>query len=322
MKMSNLALTIMLISGVSTTVSAGQLSATPGADSASAKTDQPLPGKVIAEGQQAPAEINSPAVDSPSASAAAAIPPQTFTPEQESRIEVLTHKYLLTHPEILMEISQALENKQHVQQITEITQAVLRNQDSLMSNKFMPSFGPADAKVAFFEFFDYQCSACAKQAPVIASLMNANPQVRYVFEEWPISAPKWTASLSAAETGLKVWQQKGGDAYLAYHNGLFGTGRNEGRLTTEDISTVVGVAGQLKENNDGIIDGLSQTDALAQQLGLSGTPGMIVMPVSGANPENVTVILGGTDQKTLQAAIDKAGLVNTPEIPEEKEASQ
>ena len=46
------------------------------------------------------------------------------------------------------------------------------------------------------------------------------------------------------------------------------------------------------------------------------------MPVSGANPENVTVILGGTDQKTLQAAIDKAGFVNTPAIPEEKVVSK
>lgn len=322
MKMSNLALAIMLFSGVSTTVSAEQLSATPSADLASSHTEQSLPGKIITEGQQAPAEINRPAVDSPSASVAAAIPTQIFTPEQEARIEVLTHKYLLTHPEILMEMSQTLESKQYVQQITEITQAVIRNQDTLTGNKFMPSFGPADAKVAVFEFFDYQCSACAKQAPVIASLMNANPQVRYVFEEWPISAPKWTASLSAAETGLKIWQQKGGDAYLAYHNGLFGTGRNEGRLTTEDISTVAGVAGQLKDNNDGIIDGLSHTDTLAQELGLSGTPGMIVMPLSGATPENVTVILGGTDLQTLQAAIDKAGSANIPATPEGTEVSK
>lgn len=51
---------------------------------------------------------------------------------------------------------------------------------------------------------------------------------------------------------------------------------------------------------------LSQIDALAQSLGFRGTPGLIVMPISGATADNVTVVPGGASQETLQTAINKA----------------
>lgn len=229
-----------------------------------------------------------------------------FTAEQEARIGEVAKDYLLAHPEILVEVSQKLEAQQQEKEQQSMTQAVLRHQDALLDDKSTPSYGPADAKVAFIEFFDYQCSVCARQAPVIESLMKANPQVRYVFKEWPIFAQRWTPSLTAAKTGLQVWQQKGADAYLAYHNALYATGHDEGRLTQADINKAAAQAGKLKGKNDDMLEVLSRTDALAQNLGLRGTPGMIVMPVNGASADNVTVIPGGADQRALQAAIDKA----------------
>ena len=239
--------------------------------------------------------ISTPTVSSPA-----------FTAEQEARIGEVAKDYLLAHPEILVEVSQKLEAQQQKTQQQAMTQAVLRHQDALLDDKSTPSYGPADAKVAFIEFFDYQCSVCARQAPVIESLMKANPQVRYVFKEWPIFAQRWTPSLTAAKTGLQVWQQKGADAYLAYHNALYATGHDEGRLTQADINKAAAQAGKLKGKNDDMLEVLSRTDALAQNLGLRGTPGMIVMPVNGASADNVTVIPGGADQRALQAAIDKA----------------
>ena len=137
--------------------------------------------------------------------------------------------------------------------------------------------------------------------------MQANPQVRYVFKEWPIFGARWPASMDAAETGLQIWQQKGAAAYLAYHNAVFATGHNEGQLTQQDISHASAKAGKLKGKKAEILDTLAQTDALAQNLGFRGTPGLIVMPVMGATADNVTVVPGGASQETLQAAISKAG---------------
>lgn len=154
--------------------------------------------------------------------------------------------------------------------------------------------------------FDYQCSVCAHQAPVLESLMKANPQVRYVFKEWPIFGGRWPASMTAAETGLQIWQQKGADAYLDFHNAVYAIGHNEGALTSQDITQAAAKAGKLEGNKADVQGTLSQIDALAQNLGFRGTPAMIVMPVSDATADNVTVLPGGTTQVVLQTAINKA----------------
>lgn len=205
-----------------------------------------------------------------------------LTVELDAQLTEITKKFLSAHPEILT------------------------SQDALLNDKATPSVGPADAKVALVEFFDYQCSVCAQQAPILESLMQANPQVRYVFKEWPIFGARWPASMAAAETGLQIWQQKGADAYLAYHNAVFATGHNEGKLTSQDITQAAEKVGKLTGKKAEVQGTLSQIDALAQSLGFRGTPAMIVMPVSGATANNVTVLPGGTNQVVLQAAINKA----------------
>ncbi len=248
--------------------------------------------------------------DSPTSVKAAPALTPVFTPEQEARIGEVSQEYLLRHPELLMEVSRILDAQLRAKQLNAMTQAVLSHQDALLMDKSTPSYGPADAKVAFVEFFDYQCSVCAKEAPVIRSLMKANPQVRYVFKEWPIFAQRWKSSLSAAETGLQIWEQKGSNKYMDYHNALFETGHYEGRLTKQDISAATAKAGKLRGNNTDMLEVLSRTDALAQSLGLRGTPSMIIMPMHGANEENITVIPGGADLITLQAAITKASKEN------------
>lgn len=232
-----------------------------------------------------------------------------FTPEQEARIGEVAKAYLLKHPELLIEVDQKLQQLQHEEQRKVMTSAVLQHQDALLNDKSVPSIGPADAKVVFTEFFDYQCSVCSHQAPVIKSLMKNNPQVRFVFKEWPIFGYRWKPSLKAAETGLKIWQQKGGDAYMNYHDALFATNHTEGQLTQSDINKAASAAGASKlkaKDEQEMLGILARTDALAQNLGFQGTPGMIVMPASGASMDNVTIFPGGTDEKALQDAINKA----------------
>lgn len=260
---------------------------------------------VVPAATVAPAQVQTaPTTVAPALAPATVLP---FTPEQEARIGEIAKAYLLDHPEVLLEVSQKLQAQQHEQQLHAMTAAVLAHQDALLNDPSTPSYGPADAKVAVVEFFDYQCSVCAHQAPVMEALMQANPQVRYVFKEWPIFGARWPASMDAAETGLQIWQQKGAAAYLAYHNAVFATGHNEGQLTQQDISHASAKAGKLKGKKAEILDTLAQTDALAQNLGFRGTPGLIVMPVMGATADNVTVVPGGASQETLQAAISKAG---------------
>ena len=73
--------------------------------------------------------------------------------------------------------------------------------------------------------------------------MCSQPDVRYLFKEWPIFGGRWEASLQAAQQGLTVWQKKGPQAYVTYHNAIYATGHNEGKLTAEDILAAASKAG-------------------------------------------------------------------------------
>lgn len=229
-----------------------------------------------------------------------------FTPAQEARIGEIAKDYLLAHPEVLAEVSQKLQAQQQEKQQQAMTTAVIQHQEALLNDKGTPSYGPADAKVTVVEFFDYQCIYCARLAPELGKVIKANPKVRFVFKEFPIFGQRWPASLNAAKTGLQVWKQKGADAYLNYHNAIYATGHNEGKLTDADISAAaeaVKFDAKTAPDVQGTLDGIN---TLAQELGFSGTPALVVLPSAGTSADNVTVIPGYTGATPLQQAISHA----------------
>ena len=94
--------------------------------------------------------------------------------------------YLLENPEILQEVSVALQAKEERALTEEINQRAATVPSLLTADPRDPSFGPVDAKVTVVEFFDYRCPGCKATAPEVLSLMQAHPDVRFVFKDWPI----------------------------------------------------------------------------------------------------------------------------------------
>ena len=117
---------------------------------------------------------------------------------------------------------------------------------------------------------------------------------------------RWPVSLLAAKTGLLVWKEKGPEAYLAYHNGIYATGLIEGRLTKETVTKTSGDIQFRQDTIDEVNTTLKNIKDIATATGLTGTPGIIVMPVKGATEENTTVFSGMTESESLQAAINKS----------------
>ena len=116
--------------------------------------------------------------------------------------------------------------------------AALADQDALLNDPTSP-VQHAKGDVAVIQFFDYQCIYCAKVAPTVEQFISQNPNVRFIYKEWPIFGSRWATSLDAAKTGLQIYQQKGAEAYLTYHNGIYSTGHNEGKLTAADVAQMV-----------------------------------------------------------------------------------
>lgn len=202
---------------------------------------------------------------------------------------------LLSHPEILREASTRLQ-----QQETEAVQAAARaaitqHLTTLNHDSRDPVIGPADARVTVVQFFDYRCPYCKQVAEPYMQLVQANPDVRFVFKEWPILDRDQPLSEYAARAALAAWNQ---GRYPQVHQALMAA-------QTIDPASVDAILARngvdmTRARADIAATSTSQhlTDimALAQAIGLSGTPTFIV---DGQ-------IVNARSVEDLQAAIDAA----------------
>jgi protein-disulfide isomerase len=60
-----------------------------------------------------------------------------------------------------------------------------------------PPRGPKNAPVTIVEFGDLQCPACKAAQPAIEGLIAAEPNVRFVFENFPLEMHNWAAKGAA-----------------------------------------------------------------------------------------------------------------------------
>ena len=231
-----------------------------------------------------------------------------FSDAQKQQIGEVAADYLRAHPEILIEMSQKLQAQSQEKQMASAAGAALKEQDALLNDPASPVLHPK-GDVAVIQFFDYQCIFCAKVAPTVEQFISQNPNVRFIYKEWPIFGSRWPASVQAAKVGLSVYRKGGAEAYHRYHAALYATGHNEGKLLDEDIrqaAVKAGVTTTPKEEVEAMGAALEKNNQLARSLGIQGTPAFFVMPVTGATAENVSVIPGATTLQGLQAAVEKA----------------
>jgi protein-disulfide isomerase len=60
-----------------------------------------------------------------------------------------------------------------------------------------PARGPKDASVTIVEFGDLQCPACKAAQPTIEGLVEAEPNARFVFQNFPLEMHNWAAKGAA-----------------------------------------------------------------------------------------------------------------------------
>jgi protein-disulfide isomerase len=147
-----------------------------------------------------------------------------------------------------------------------------------------PSLGPEDAPITVVEFSDFQCPFCAKLAPTIHGLPDRHGDVRVVFRQLPL--PKHAAARPAAAAALAAHRQ---GKFWELHDALFA---HEGKIDEDDIEDAAEAIGLDMERweadraDPAIEQMIAEDEALARQLGVSGTPASFVngMFVSGAQP--------------------------------------
>lgn len=201
--------------------------------------------------------------------------------------------YLLANPQVLDEVVAARQTAEDSARVTAVNDAVAANPTLLAHDPRDPAVGPIDAKVVVHEFFDYRCPGCKAVSADVIRLVQANPDVRFVFKEWPIlDRGDDTTSQYAARAALAAQAQ---GKYLAVHQALMA----EASLTPESIDRVLLANGvtlpaastaiQAPETTRHIAD----IHTIAATLQLTGTPTFLINGKATASiaPEDVAAAI-------------------------------
>lgn len=187
--------------------------------------------------------------------------------------------YLLKNPEILQEVSLKLEQKAQQAQIEqsrvhaqEMSARIAADPSLLTVDPRDPAFGPADARVTVIEFFDFRCPGCKATAPEVLRLMQAHPDVRFVFKDWPILDRGGDDTSHYAARAAQAAHRQG--KYLAVFRALMA----EPALSEAAVDRILAANGVVLPTARTAMAGpevarhLADIQMTAANLGLEGTP--------------------------------------------------
>ncbi len=199
--------------------------------------------------------------------------------------------YLLAHPEVLNETIAALQQKQKLELAKSSAQRIDRIRAQLERDPRDPVLNPAGS-ITVVEFFDYRCGYCKVIAPHVLELAAANPDVRFVFKQFPIFGE---VSDDAARMTLTA-DGKSRTAAL-YRSLMAERALDEAALDRHFSAAGLDPRAVRKAATDPAIERhLLDTRALAEGLGLEGTPAFVIGDT----------LIPGADMDALKAAIAAA----------------
>lgn len=187
----------------------------------------------------------------------------------EKAIVDVVRNYLTENPEILVEMTTELEERQQVKQAALQKKAISDNAEAIFRSPLAYAAGNPDGDVTVVEFFDYNCGYCRRALPDLVKLIDNDDKVRVVFKELPIFGEE---SEGAAKAALAAGKQ---GKYFEMHQKLFSA---PGKVDKDKALRVASELGldvpQLEKDMEdpSIQQGLDETRELAEKLGLQGTP--------------------------------------------------
>jgi protein-disulfide isomerase len=205
--------------------------------------------------------------------------------------------YLLAHPEVLREVSTKLAENDRLAAERASSDAIAKYRGALEhdSRDFVAN---PDGKITVVEFFDYRCGYCKLAAPQVVDLIQKNPDVRFVFKQFPIfgevsdSAAKIALTREGKAKGFQLYQ-----ALMADH------ALDEAALDRHLTELGLDPAQTRKDaEHPQIARQIQDAQTLASELKIDGTPAFIVGDT----------MVPGADMTALKAAIERARAARGP----------
>ncbi len=205
----------------------------------------------------------------------------------DESFDAKVHAYLVAHPEVLIEMSAVLQQRQQAAAAGRAGAAIKANHAALFADKTDPVTGNRDGDLTIVEFFDFQCPFCKAEAPSLARLVAEDGHIRMVYKQYPVIGGP--GSMTAAKAALAAVKQH---KYRAFHEALMKDKTREGELSEKKILDAAKSAGldveKLRHDMAApeVAAKVGADLALGRAIGISGTPALIIGDhlVAGAVP--------------------------------------
>ena len=187
----------------------------------------------------------------------------------DEKIKQLALEAILENPEIIMQAVSIL--RQRDAEIAASGANTVRLE--LENDPGSPNLGNPEGDVTVVEFFDYNCPYCRQAGKTVQKLIGSDPNVRIIFQEWPVLGE---GSMFAARAALASRAQ---GKYEEFHWTLM---NGEGRATEASILKVardleLDIVKLLADMESPAVElHLERSNDLARSLGFTGTPAFIV----------------------------------------------
>jgi len=191
----------------------------------------------------------------------------------KARVSAAVAEALRTNPEIVVEALQAMQSRQGQMEQMRAKQAVVANRAALEQDGNSAVGGNPRGDVTLVEFSDYRCPYCREALAIVNALIKSDPNLRVVYKEFPILGPE---SMIAARAAVAA---RSSSYYAAFHEALMTA---PSPLNEEAVLKIAGSVGinvsalQLELRSPDIDQILAANHALAQEIGINGTPAFVI----------------------------------------------
>ncbi|EJF82930.1 DsbA family protein [Bartonella rattimassiliensis] len=223
---------------------------------------------------------------------------EKITPHIDSHlIQQIVREYLLTHPEIMIEMQLILQDKLEKQNEYENQRqasAIHLLEKEIFHSPHDAVLGNPNGKKVLVDFFDYNCSFCKSSYSYIENLIKEYPDLRVIIKDLPVLGSDSMAAHAIAHVFRKQFPEK----YPQFHKTLL---MYQGRANeAKAIKIAVSLGADEKKLRNALKDpnlknAFKENIQIASTLHITGTPSYII---------GNKIFIGAVKQDILKQAID------------------
>ena len=213
--------------------------------------------------------------------------------ENDDHIRQVVKDYLIKNPEVMLEVQDALNDKQEKKIAESQTSTLQSKKDEIFNSPNDAVLGNPKGSVTLVEFFDYNCGYCKKSYPDLENLIKSDPKLRVVIKDFPILGPDSVKAHIVARAVMKIMPEK----YAEFHKELLTIPGRSNEEKAIKIAVKLGVDEQKLRStmqDESLQQAFVDNGQLAYALGINGTPSYIL----GNN-----VLVGAVGENILKAKI-------------------